>query len=196
MNLKRYASLVLLTIPLMAQTPSPFAISFNGMIANADLNKVVSSNNLAGYGLGLNVHRTVTPGLDLRFHGTLFGIKGKVGTGFDNVVRPSFSAGFDFYQEWNGNYVYAGILGTAWKQNALTATNYLFNNTTAVSTTAVNPDGGNNLVGNDIKWGFRVGIERPITSQWSVNFNFTQSEMNKVFNPSWFTVGVVYRFNQ
>ncbi len=195
MNLKKLSSLVLLAIPLMAQTPTPFSMSFNGIIANGDLNKVVSGNNIAGYGVGVNLHKPVMAGLDLRFHATLFGIKGQKGTGFDNVSRPSFQGGFELYQEWRGNYVYAGILGTAWKQNTLTNTNYLFNNTTAVSTTATNPNGGNNTVGNDIKWGFRVGIERPITSQWSVSVNFTQTEMNKVFNPSWITVGAVYRFH-
>lgn len=197
MNLKKFSALLLLTIPLMAQTPSPFSMSFNGMIASGDMNKVVASNNIAGFGVGVNVNRVISPGLDLRFHTQLFGIKGAVGTGFDNVMRPSFQAGFDLYQAWNGMNVYAGLVGTAWKQNTLTNTNPFFSNRISQSTTsATNWNGGNNTVGNDIKWGFRVGIDRPISSQWSLNLAFTQTEMNKVYNPSWFTFGFLYRFNQ
>lgn len=186
---------LLLTGSLNAQNASPFSLSFNGMIANADLNKVVSSNNVAGYGLGLNYNSTIKEGLDIRYHATLFGIKGKIGTGFDNVTRPSFQGGFELYQSVGSYVLYGGLTGTSWKQNTSTNTNYLFNNSTSQSLTSPTLYlGGNNTVGNDIKWGYRLGIVRPVNENWSIDIGFSQTEMNKVFSPSWFTVAFVYRF--
>ena len=186
---------LMMSVALNAQNASPFTISFNGMIANADLNKVVSSNNLAGYGLGLNYHSTVKPGMDIRYHATLFGIKGQIGTGFDNVTRPSFQGGFELYQSVGSFSVYGGLTGTSWKQSNSSNTNYLFKNSTTQSLTSPTLYlGGNNTVGNDIKWGYRVGIVRSISENWSFDLGFSQTEMNKVFSPSWFTVALVYRF--
>lgn len=196
MNLKRFFALPLAALPLLAQAPAqeplPLEASLNTVIASQDMNKLVRSNNLAGYTLGLALRAEAKPGLNLRFHINLMSIRGADGTGLKNANRPHFFGGMDVMQDLGSKWsVYGGLLGMQWKQNKNQATNPSFNNSLPASSGF--PNGGNNYT-EGTKFGYRVGAEYSLTKDLRCNLGFTQAEFNKVYNPSWYSLGVTYRF--
>jgi len=177
-----------------AQSTS-YDLTISGVIANGDLNKMVQSNNLAGHTFGVGYKIPFANNTHTRIHANLFGVKGVVGSGISNPTRYAFNMGIDLMTEYKGITVYGGLFGMSWRQNIVSATNYLYNNTTTqTSSSPTNTYGGNNLAGNDVKYGARIGLEYPLNKELMINFNFSQTEFNKVYSPSWFALGFTYRF--
>lgn len=177
---------------LMGQT---YDVNVSSIVANGDLNKMVRSNNLAGYSFGLGYKMAYGSATNTRIHFNLIGLKGLVGSGISNTDRYAFQMGFDIMQQRAGVTYYAGLTGISWRQDLSKATNPLFNNSTVQSSSSnTNYLGGDNRAGNDVKWGFRAGLEYPIAKNLLFNLNFNLTEFNKVFSPSWYSVGVTYRY--
>jgi len=177
---------------LVGQT---FDFTASSVIANGDLNKMVRSNNLAGHTFGFGYKIAYGESTHVRTHFNLFGVKGIQGSGIDNVNRYAFNMGIDLMNEYKGVTFYVGLMGMSWRQNTATNSNFLYNNTTTQNTASPTLFfGGNNIAGNDVKYGYRAGLEYPIVDKLYLNFNFTQTEFNKVYSPSYFALGVTYRY--
>lgn len=197
MKFFKYLFGVLIPVLFSASTLSgqTFDFTASAVIANGDLNKMVRSNNLAGHTFGFGYKIAYGESTYLRTHFNLFGVKGIVGSGINNTNRYAFNMGIDLMNEVKGVTYYVGLMGMSWRQNTASNTNFLFNNTTTQNSTSPTLYyGGNNIAGNDVKYGFRVGLEYPIYSNVYLNFNFTQTEFNKVFSPSWYALGLTYRY--
>jgi hypothetical protein len=196
-NMSKYILFLVMffTGPSISAQSTSYDLTFSSVIANGDLNKMVRSNNLAGYTFGVGYRIPFANNTHTRIHANLFGVKGVVGSGIDNTNRFAFNMGVDLMTEYRGITLYGGLFGMSWRQNIVTATNYLYNNTTSqTSSSPTNTYGGNNLAGNDVKYGGRIGLEYPLSKELMINFNFSQTEFNKVFSPSWYALGFTYRF--
>lgn len=197
MKIRRHLTALLMPLvlgftSLLGQT---YDVTASSVVANGDLNKMVRSNNLAGYTFGFGYKIAYGSSVNLRTHFNLIGVKGKLGSGISNTDRYAFQMGLDIMQERNGVTYYAGLTGISWRQDLSKATDFLFTNSTTQSSSSNTTFlGGDNRAGNDVKWGFRVGLEYPITKTLFVNVNFNQTEFNKVFSPSWYSVGFTYRY--
>ncbi len=178
MILKRFLMLPLLTLPLLAQA-NPFEASLTATVASGDLNKMVRSNNLAGWSLGFAARHELKPGLNTRFHLAFMSLRGKDGTGLQNANRPHINGGLDLMQDSGAWTFFGGLTATQWKQNTSGTTNPLFTGANA---------------NNGVKLGFRVGAEYAFSPAWRAQFAFNQAEFNAVLNPAWYSVGMVYRF--
>ncbi|GLH73547.1 hypothetical protein GETHLI_20490 [Geothrix limicola] len=196
MTLKRFLMLPLAALPLLGQANAdtiPLEGSFNLVIASQDMNKLVRSGNLAGYTAGLALRSEVKPGLDLRYHLNFMFLRGADGTGLKNANRPHFFGGMDVMQELNAKWsVFGGPMAVQWKQNKNQATDPSFNNSKPASSAF--PNGGNNYA-DGTKFGFRIGAEYRFSKKLRTDLSFQQAEFNKVFNPSWYSVGLTYLFN-
>lgn len=176
MNLKRLFILPLMALPLMAEG-NPFEVSLTGIVGTADLNKMTKNNT--GLAVGVALRHELKEDLNLRLHLSLISLEGEDGTGLENKNRPHAHAGFDVMQNVGKWSFFGGITGTQWKQNAITATN-------------ANYRGANDASG--VKLGYRIGAEYALVKGLRAQASFNQAEFNKVFNPSWYSVGVVWRF--
>jgi hypothetical protein len=184
MNLKRLIALPLMVLPLCAQSVdegNPFEVTATMTIGNADLNKMVRSNNLAGFSVGFALRNELKPGLNTRLHLALMSLRGKDKTGLENANRPHVNGGLDIMQDVNRWTFFGGLTLTQWKQNTNTATDPNFTGANAT---------------NGVKLGYRVGSEYAFTPQVRGTLSFNQAEFNKVLNPSWWALGVTYRFGK
>lgn len=181
MNLKRCFALTMAALPLMAQTApefKPFEFGVNTIIANADMNKMVRSNNLAGYAVSAAYRVEMQQGLDARAYISMMSLRGKDGSGLQNPSRPHTQIGLDVVQNLSKWSVFGGISTIQWKQGLATDPRFV----------------GTNSVTN-MKLGIRLGAEYAFGNGVSGTLVFNQAEFNKVLNPSWYAVGVTYRFN-
>lgn len=178
MNLKRFFILPLIALPLMAEG-NPFEAALTATIANGDMNKMVRSNNLSGWSLGFAARQEIKPGLNTRLHLSLMSLRGKDQTGLENANRPHVNGGLDVMQDVGAWTFFGGMTATQWKQNTGSAKDPLFT--------------GDNI-NNGVKFGFRIGAEYAFSNTIRGQFAFNQAEFNKVLNPSWYSLGVVYRF--
>ena len=186
MKFKYLMVLPMLATPLMAEDSTagnPFEFNLNAVIANGDMNRMVRSNNLAGYTLGFGVRSEIRPGLNARLHLALMSIRGGDRTGLENANRPQTTGGLDIMQDIAKWSFYGGLTATQWKQGP-NPTLPAFSNTPA----------GNNISGG-VKMGYRIGAEYSFTKSLRANVAFNQAEFNKVLNPSWYSLGLTYRFN-
>lgn len=182
MTFKHLMVLSLLAAPLMAEDPAttnPFEFNLNSVIANGDLNRMVRSGNLAGYTLGFGARSELRPGLNARLHLAFMSIRGADRTGLENANRPHTTGGLDIMQDLAKWTFYGGLTATQWKQ-APTATLPAY---TGLNTS------------NGVKLGYRLGAEYAFTKNVRANMAYSQSEFNKVLNPSWYSLGLTYRFN-
>lgn len=184
MSVKRLFALPLLALPLLSQeaakSTNPFEFQATGIIANGDMNKMVRSGNLAGYALGFAVRSELKPGLNTRLHGSFMSLRGANGTGMENPSRPHVNVGIDVLQDVGAKWgFFGGLTGTYWKQSLVTNTLPSFSGANSV---------------NGLKLGFRVGAEYAFSNTVRGQFAFNQAEFNKLLNPSWYSLGVVYRF--
>lgn len=184
MSVKRLFALSLLAVPLISQeaakSANPFEFQANAIIANADMNRMVRSNNLAGYAVGFAARSEIKPGLNARLHGSFISLRGADGTGMENANRPHVNFGLDVLQDVGAKWgFFGGLTGTYWKQSPITNALPAFSGTNST---------------NGLKFGFRVGAEYAFSKSIRGQFAFNQAEFNKVLNPSWYSLGVVYRF--
>ena len=182
MKFKYLMVLPMLAAPLMAEDSAagnPFEFNLNAVIANGDMNRMVRSNNLAGYTLGFGVRSEIRPGLNARLHLALMSIRGGDGTGLENANRPQTTGGLDIMQDMAKWTFYGGLTATQWKQGP---------NSTLPAFSGTNTTNG-------VKLGYRIGAEYLFTKSLRANMAFNQGEFNKVLNPSWYSLGITYRFN-
>ena len=140
---------------------------------------MVRSNNLAGWSIGLAARQEIKPGLNTRLHLAFMSLRGKDLTGLDNANRPHVNGGLDIMQDHGAWTFFGGMTATQWKQNTNVTRGPLF--------TGANTSDG-------VKFGFRLGAEYVFSKEIRGQFAFNQAEFNKVLNPSWYSLGVVYRF--
>lgn len=161
-----------------ASTRSPFEASLTSTIATADMKKITSGSNPAGYTLALGYRGELHPGLSTRVFLGFMSLSGIEGSGLENKKRPQLHAGWDIIKDYGHLSVFGGLTTTQWKQSI---------NSTDPNFTAANRAEG-------IKLGARIGAEYIIGNGFSGTITFDQTEFNRRFNPSWVSVGVVYRF--
>ncbi len=161
-----------------ASVRSPFEASLTSTIATADMKKISSGSNPVGYTLALGYRGELHPGLSTRVFLGFMSLSGLEGSGLENKKRPQVHGGWDLIKDYGPLSVFGGLTATQWKQ--------------AVSATDPNFIGANKPEG--IKLGARIGAEFAIGKGFSGTLAFEQTEFNRRFNPSWVSVGVVYRF--
>lgn len=174
-------ALCLLALPLAAQAPgerSPFEASLSTVIATADTKKMSSGSNPAGYLLGLGYHTELYPTLGTRVHLGFMSFAGVDGSGLENKKRPQMHFGLDLVKTYDRLSIFGGLTGTQWKQS--------------INASDPRYTGLNRATG--IKLGGRVGVEYLLGKGFSAQATFEQTEFNRLFNPSWFGLGAVYRF--
>jgi hypothetical protein len=182
MRFKYFIFLPMLAASLMAEDPAssnPFEFNLNVVIANGDLNRMVRSNNLAGYTLGFGARSELRPGLNTRLHLALMSIRGADKTGLENANRPQTTGGLDIMQDVDKWTFYGGLTATQWKQGP---------NPTLPAFSGANTTNG-------VKMGYRIGAEYAFSKNIRANMAFNQAEFNKVLNPSWYSLGLTYRFD-
>jgi len=81
-----------------------------------------------------------------------------------------------------GKVTFFGGLGLVkWKQDS-------------TASPAFTDEAGRNNAGKGTKVAGRVGLEYALTPKVHGVLSFTQTEFNKIYQPSWFSLGVTYRF--
>lgn len=185
MNFSRSLALIpLLSLSLFAAAPKfGFEGQLGAVVSNGDLYKMTKTSSLTGYSLGLSARIESTPDMGVRLFANLLSIRGEDGTGLEKAAPRHLNAGLDIYKE-TGKLTFFGGLGIMkWKQDSDTATLPKFTDL-----------GGLNNEGKGTKLAGRVGLEYAFTPKFHGVVSFTQTEFNKVYQPSWFTVGMSYRF--
>jgi hypothetical protein len=165
--------------PLSAQAaPGPFEASLSIPVGMTDAKKISSGTNPTGYILGFGVRTELHPSLSTRVHFGFMSFAGKEGSGLENRNRLHPHFGLDVMKDYGSLHVFGGLTGTQWRQ----------------AVTASNPDFTLANRAEGVKMGYRVGAEYDLAKGFSCTAAFTQSEFNRKFNPSWASLGVVYRF--
>lgn len=181
-----YALLPLLATPLMAQQPS---LDFEGNLgviqAFGDLkDNMADKDNVAGYTLGVAARFHARPGLSHRIFLNALAVRGKEGTGMDTYSPKHINAGYDICLDAGENLTVFGGMGIVkWSQNEETITLPDFSD-----------EAGLNNRGKGTKVAGRIGLEYKLGKGFAAQATYTQTEFNKKYNPSWFMVGVSYRF--
>ncbi len=180
--MRSLALLALLPAGLPAQTPTfGFEGQVSALVANGTLNRMIRTGNLAGYNTGLAFRVDHRPGLGLRLYANLVSIRGVDGSGLESGTPRHFNAGVDIVRE-TGKVTFFGGLGLLkWKQDS-------------TSSPSFTDEAGRNNAGKGTKLAGRVGLEYALTPKVHGVVSFTQTEFNKVYQPSWFSLGVSYRF--
>ncbi|OQA36437.1 MAG: hypothetical protein BWY56_01406 [Acidobacteria bacterium ADurb.Bin340] len=181
-----YALLPLLATPLMAQQPS---LDFEGNLgvvqAFGDLkDNMADKDNIAGYTFGVAARFQSRPGLGHRVFINALAIRGKEGTGMDTYSPKHLNAGYDICLDTTENLTVFGGLGIVkWSQD-----------TASITLPDFSDENDLNNRGKGTKVAGRIGLEYKLGKGFAGQVAYTQTEFNKKFNPSWFTVGVSYRF--
>lgn len=185
MNLKRsFALIPLLSLSLLAEGPK---FAFEGQVsvvgAHGDMKKMVKSSALDGYNAGLAFRTATKGGIDVRLYANLMSLKGIEDSGLEKTSPSHLNVGVDFIRGFGKLSVFGGFGMMKWKQedSPTTLPNFTDNN-------------NKNNQGKGTKLAGRVGIEYAITDKLHGVFSFTQAEFNKVYQPSWLSLGVSYRF--
>ena len=188
MNKHRAALLLpFAALSLAAQAPKlGFDVQASLLIGTGDMKKM-SEKNPTGLSLGGALRYHPDPDLGFRLHLDLASIKGVEGSGLSSS-KPTF-LGLDVMREAGRWTFYGGLLGTRWNQDEGSATLNTFSDA---------PDPANNRrfnnFGSGTKLGARVGLEFEYRPGLRAHLAFTQSEFNKMYQPSWISVGATWRF--
>ncbi len=183
MNFTRTLAIVpLLAMPLLAEGPR-FGIEgqFSAIAANGDLNKMVKTGNLTGYNLGASLRIETAPEAGIRPYVNIFSIRGENGTGLEKPAPRHLNLGVDAFKDLGKLTFFGGIGIVKWKQDETTAVNFT-------------DAGGKNNTGKGSKVAGRIGVEYAFTPKLHGIASYTQTEFNKLYQPSWFSFGVSYRF--
>ena len=180
----------LLALPLCAGDGKTitFEAQASAVIAAQDTNRMVSGNNLTGATLGVGLRHELAAGLSQRLTVNLLGMKGAFGTGLEGAAPKHLNIGWDIIQDVDKWSFYGGVLGIKWKQTIDANTLNAYRDFNAAGTA----NGNNEPKG--WKFGGRLGVERALTKHVSFSMNFTQTEFNKKLNPSWYSLGFLYKF--
>ncbi len=183
-------SLLLPTLALSAQSPVTFEVQAGLIAPMSDLKKMQGDEKGLGYTLGGAVRIAHSENFAYRFHANLAGIGLAKGTGMDAKGPKHLMAGMDLLHEAGKWTFFEGLVGIKFKQDSATASDERFADWALVA--GKNTNKNNSPKG--VKLGFRVGLEYAVTNQIRAQVSFTQAEFNKIYNPSWFTIGATYRF--
>jgi hypothetical protein len=155
------------------------------------MQRMVSSNDLAGSAVSFSGRIEIKPGTDHRFHVGLLGVKFVAGSGLEGSAPKHLHFGYDIVHQLSAKTTFfGGLTGTKWKQDEAKATNPLYKNQPVSS----NPDASGDNRPRGVKMGARLGLQFAHTKHLSTVVSYTHSEFNKKFNPSWFNVGMTWRF--
>lgn len=182
-------ALATLASPLAADGPKhSFEVQASAVIAAQDTNRMVDGNNLTGSSIGIAYRGRMAEGLFHRIRVDLTGMKAMVETGMSGAAPKHLSVGWDIIQEMGNWSIYGGVLGMNWKQTVddRTSNNYRDLNLAGTSNFNNTPKG--------TKFGARLGAERALTKNLAFSVTFTHTEFNKKLNPSWYSLGFVYKF--
>lgn len=190
---KQLATLLLATAAtgLLADDPKhAFEAQASAVIASADTTRMVDGGNLNGMSFGLAYRGKLGDGLHHRAFVDLTGLKGRIETGLSGAAPKHLSFGWDIIQDVDKWSLYGGLFGFRWKQTVddQTSSNYRDLSVTGTSNTNNTPKG--------TKLGVRIGAERALTRDLAFRMDFTQTEFNKKLNPSWFRLGLIYKFGR
>lgn len=188
MNFTRSLALIpLLSLSLFAEAPKfGFEGQFSGLVANGDLNKMVKSGNLTGYNAGVALRAETKPGMGFRLYANVLSIKGIDGSGLEKGTPRHLNAGLDIFSETGKMTFFGGMGIVKWKQDDATTTRPDFSDS-VLGVTLNNKGKGTKVAG-------RIGMEYAFTPKLHGVVSFTQTEFNKVYQPSWLSLGVNYRF--
>jgi hypothetical protein len=156
------------------------------LFGTGDMRRLREDKNPAGYTLGGALRYQSSADFSLRLHANLFSMRGKIGSGLENDAPIRSFYGLDVARDAGRWSVYGGLVGVQWKQARREATLKEFSD--FVGSTYYN----NSSKG--LKMGFRVGVDYALTDEVRATVSFTQTEFNKLYQPSWLAVGMVYRF--
>ncbi|BDU72539.1 outer membrane beta-barrel protein [Mesoterricola silvestris] len=176
------ALLALLPSGLHAQAPT-FGLEgqVSALVATGTLNRMVKTGNLAGYHAGLALRTGTSPGLGFRLYANLLSLRGVDGSGLESGTPHHLHAGLDVLKV-SGKVTFFGGMGILkWKQDD-------------TSSPTFTDAGGRNNAGKGTKLSGRLGLEYEISPKVHGVVSFTQTEFNKLYQPSWFSLGVSYRF--
>lgn len=187
MNIRRTLVLLPLASLGLFATDLKFEAQGSALVGNGDLVQMNDDKRMAGFSLGVAAHLLKEGGLGFRLHLNRASIKGAAGTGMENGTLAHTFGGLDITQQFGKAMLFGGLMGTRWQQDMALATNPEFADVV----------GGKsyNNAGKGTKLGFRIGVEYALTPKLSAAVSFTQTEFNKVYQPSWLALGVNYRFN-
>lgn len=164
----------------VASQRSPFEASLASLVATTDTKKISSGSNPPGYMLGAGFRSELHPGLSTRIHFSFVSFAGKEGSGLENRNRLHLHFGWDLIKEYGHLNFFCGLTGTQWRQ----------------AVTASHPDFTLANRAEGVKLGGRVGAEYALGKGFSAVLTFNQTEFNRKFNPSWVSVGALYRFKE
>lgn len=192
MNFKRsFALIPLLSMSLLAEAPK---FGLEGQVslvaATGDLNKMVDTGNLTGYNGGLAFRIETKPGFGFRLYANLMSIRGIDGSGLESPKPKHLNAGVDLTQEYGKLTFFGGMGIMKWKQDDATTTLASFADVPLTVPATLNAQNK----GKGTKFAGRIGMEYAITPKLHGVISYTHTEFNKVFQPSWLSFGVSYRF--
>jgi len=156
------------------------------LFGTGDMHRIREEKNPAGYSVGGAARFQPNPDLSFRLHADLASIKGKPGTGLEQSGPRRTLFGLDVARDAGRFSVFGGLVGVQWKQDEAQATLREFQD--YAGTTKVNN------AGRGTKLGFRIGVDFALTENVRATASFTQTEFNKLTQPSWLALGVTYRF--
>lgn len=176
-----------LVFPLAAEVPKfGFEAQASILVGTADMKKL-SDRNPAGLALGGALRYNPAPDYGFRLHLGLASIKGVEGSGLESSKPLMF--GLDVTKEAGRWMFFGGLQGTRWNQDESRATLSNFSDA---------PDPANkrnfNNFGKGIKVGARIGLEFALRPDLRAHIAFNQSEFNKMYQPTWLSVGATWRF--
>lgn len=182
-----FAMLPLLGGSLVAQQQPNLAFEGNLGVVQAfgDLrDNMVDRDGVAGFTFGVAARYYARPGLSHRLFVNGLAIRGKEGTGMDTYSPKHINAGYDMCFEVGEKLTAFGGIGMVkWCQNE-----------DSITLPDFTDEGGLNNRGKGTKFAGRLGLEYNLGKGFAAQVVFTQTEFNKKYNPSFFTVGVAYRF--
>ncbi|MBI4911786.1 MAG: hypothetical protein HY823_03530 [Acidobacteria bacterium] len=187
-NWRRLAT-ALLALPALAQEPQHFLEAQASLLnVSPETRRLVDGRSLAGLSLGVAYRgRLMAGGLQHRVHLDLLGLRAQETTGMEGAAPKHLEFGWDLIFPRGNWSFYSGFLGIRWKQSVDDKTTDEFRDLNLAGT----KDNLNAPKGT--KFGARLGLEYAFRKDFSVFGSYTQTEFNKLHNPGWWSLGVVYR---
>lgn len=183
---KSIAAVTFLALPCSAQH---FLEAQASLVSVApETRRLVAGGSLAGTSLGIAYRgRLQISGVEHRIHLDLLGLRAKEETGMEGAAPKHVEFGWDLISTYGKWSFFGGLQGIRWKQTVDAQTSTQFRDLSQTGTTNYfnSPKG--------TKVGARLGLEYSVRTDLSVAASYTQTEFNKMHNPGWWSLGVVYK---
>lgn len=179
--------LAMAALPGMAQ--SPFEVNVSALVGTGDTSKLTRSSGFAGISLNVGFRMEINPGLDHRLYLGAIGLQSKPATGLGSLTPKHLQVGWEVVQKVNNWEFFGGLMAVKWRQSGVTDPNF---GDLPRTTPPITSNSNNSAKGT--KLGARIGAQYNLNKQVGLTLNFTQTEFNKIYTPSWFAFGATYRF--